>query len=246
MSPGPKARKYMPKDDFVRYIDDYVEHFKIRPRYCHCVEFASFNEAKGKWQVEAKDTLSNAITIFISTFLVIATGENGKAVIPNIPGLEDFKGDVIHSSQYKCGSKYKDKKVLVVGCGNSGMEISYDLANYGANTSIVIRNPVLPGISRIFENSVLFEDQYEAHFDAIIFATGYKNTTCEWLKDYDYILNDNGYLKNRFPNHWKGKNRLYCAGLSRMGLLGVSNDAVAIVDDIQAILRDWAGRGMKF
>lgn len=142
MSPGPKAKKYMPKDDFVRYIDDYVEHFKIRPRYYHCAEFASFNEAKGKWQVEAKDAFSNAITIFISTFLVIATGENGKAVIPNIPGLEDFKGDVIHSSQYKCGSKYKDKKVLVVGCGNSGMEISYDLANCGANTSIVIRNPV--------------------------------------------------------------------------------------------------------
>ncbi|RCV38680.1 hypothetical protein SETIT_8G162000v2 [Setaria italica] len=34
------------------------------------------------------------------------------------------------------------QNVLVVGCGNSGMEIAYDLASHGANTSIVIRSPV--------------------------------------------------------------------------------------------------------
>ncbi|PWA87014.1 pyridine nucleotide-disulfide oxidoreductase, class-II [Artemisia annua] len=36
----------------------------------------------------------------------------------------------------------KNKKVLVVGAGNSGMEIALDLSNYGAQTSIVVRSPV--------------------------------------------------------------------------------------------------------
>uniref|UniRef100_A0A803M3R0 Flavin-containing monooxygenase n=1 Tax=Chenopodium quinoa TaxID=63459 RepID=A0A803M3R0_CHEQI len=61
---------------------------------------------------------------------------------PNIPGLNDFKGDIMHSSEYKSGREFQDKDLLVVGCGNSGMEISYDLCNSGANTSIIIRNPV--------------------------------------------------------------------------------------------------------
>ncbi|XP_074289840.1 putative indole-3-pyruvate monooxygenase YUCCA10 [Silene latifolia] len=312
------AKKYMSKNDFINYVDDYVDHFGIKPRYHHSVEHASFDEVQGKWEIRAMDTLSNVSRVFFSTFLVVATGENGKGVIPDINGVKEFEGDILHSSQYKSGLEYCDKDVLVVGCGNSGMEISLDLANHGANTSIVVRNsfhvvtkdmiwagmnlmkyfsikvvdvlismasniefgnlskygihrpdkgpfflkattgrsPVIdvgtvakiregkikvrPGISRINKNSVVFQDQIESHFDAIVFATGYKSTVCEWLKDYEYLLKENGFPKNRFPNHWKGKNRLYCAGLARMGLQGVSRDAHAIATDIQATLRSMA------
>uniref|UniRef100_A0A803KVB6 Flavin-containing monooxygenase n=1 Tax=Chenopodium quinoa TaxID=63459 RepID=A0A803KVB6_CHEQI len=305
---APQAKKYMSKNDFIEYIDDYVFEFDIRPRYFHYVESASFDEAKGKWLVEAKDTFVKTSKLFVASFLVVATGENGKAYIPNIPGLKDFKGDVLHSSEYKSGREFQDKDVLVVGCGNSGMEISYDLCNSGANTSIIIRNPVhvvaremifvgmhllkyfslstvdalvtlasylkygnlsnygiyrpnegpfllkatkgrspvidvgtiakiqsgeikvLPGIESINKSKVIFEDKVELNFDAIIFATGFKSTACEWL------TND-GFPKNRLPNHWKGKNKLYCAGLSRMGLQGVSKDAIAIANDIEMVLR---------
>ncbi|VAH98552.1 unnamed protein product [Triticum turgidum subsp. durum] len=59
-----------------------------------------------------------------------------------IPGLQSFPGDVIHSSSYKSGKSYSGMNVLVVGSGNSVMEIAYDLAAHGANTSIIIRSPV--------------------------------------------------------------------------------------------------------
>ncbi|KAL2940608.1 putative indole-3-pyruvate monooxygenase YUCCA10 [Bienertia sinuspersici] len=139
---APKAKRYMPKNNFIQYIDDYVSEFNIRPRLFHYVVTASFNELKGKWLVEAKDTLLNVTKVFVASFLVVATGENGKSYIPNFPGLKDFKGEVMHSSEYKSGHEFQDKDVLVVGCGNSGMEIAYDLYNSGANTSIVVRNSV--------------------------------------------------------------------------------------------------------
>ncbi|KAL9230193.1 hypothetical protein vseg_005578 [Gypsophila vaccaria] len=310
-----QAKKYMPKNDFIEYVDDYVTHFDIKPRYNHVVEHASFDEVQGKWETKALDTNCNVSRTFISSFLVVATGENGKGVIPDIPGVKDFKGDIVHSNQYKSAVEFHGKDVLVVGCGNSGMEISYDLANHGANTSIVIRSPfhvvgkemvwagmhllnyvsitvvdilvsmaakikygdlskygirrpkagpfflkatkgrspvidvgtvakiqsgeikVRPGISRINKNSVVFEDQVESHFDAIVFATGFRSTACEWLKDYEYLLKDDGFPKTRFPNHWKGSRRLYCAGLARMGIQGVSRDAQAIAADIQSTLQ---------
>uniref|UniRef100_A0ACD5X8W1 Uncharacterized protein n=1 Tax=Avena sativa TaxID=4498 RepID=A0ACD5X8W1_AVESA len=81
-------------------------------------------------------------TKIITKFLVVASGENSANNIPVIPGLDTFLGETLHSSRYKSGKSFFGKSVLVIGSGNSGMEIAYDLATHGANTSIVIRSPV--------------------------------------------------------------------------------------------------------
>ncbi|KAF4380062.1 hypothetical protein F8388_018186 [Cannabis sativa] len=52
-----------------------------------------------------------------------------------------FPGVVLHSTGYKSGKEFREKKILVVGSGNSGMEISLVLANHGAKTSLIIRSP---------------------------------------------------------------------------------------------------------
>ncbi|CAO2825666.1 unnamed protein product [Amaranthus hypochondriacus] len=310
------VKRFMNKCDFINYIDDYVNYFNINPYYFHRVESATFDENKGKWLVESNDLRFNVIKCFVSKFLIVATGENSKSYIPSFPGLEEFRNVVVHSSEYKSGDEFKDKNVLVVGGGNSGMEICYDLCNSGANTSIVIRSPVhvftkeiifiamtllkylsiqmvdklaifagqilygdlskygiyrpkkgpfflkattgrspvidvgtiakiksgkikvVPCITSISKDKVTFENGIESQFDAIIFATGYKSAACDWLKDYDFVLNDNGFPKNRYPNHWKGKNGLYCAGLARMGLQGAFKDAIAIANDIELALQN--------
>ncbi|KAG5055827.1 hypothetical protein JHK85_008337 [Glycine max] len=59
-----------------------------------------------------------------------------------IEGLESFNGKVIHSTGYNNGKEFKDKLVLVVGSGNSGMEIALDLSNFGAKPSIIVRSPI--------------------------------------------------------------------------------------------------------
>lgn len=42
--------------------------------------------------------------------------------------------------------------------------------------------------------------------------------------------------RERFPNHWKGENGLYCAGFGQQGLFGISNDAQQIATDISLAL----------
>ncbi|KAM0941761.1 putative indole-3-pyruvate monooxygenase [Dioscorea sansibarensis] len=64
-----------------------------------------------------------------------------------------FYGSVLHSSEYKNGMEYKGKKVLVVGCGNSEMEMCLDLREHSAIPFIYVRNGVhalpreIPGTS---------------------------------------------------------------------------------------------------
>jgi indole-3-pyruvate monooxygenase len=51
-------------------------------------------------------------------------------------------------------------------------------------------------------------------------------------QDNKRMLNDDGFPKNSYPNHWKGEDGLYFAGFARRGLAGISMDAKNIVRDI--------------
>ncbi|KAE8685481.1 putative indole-3-pyruvate monooxygenase YUCCA3 [Hibiscus syriacus] len=93
-----------------------------------------------------------------STFAagVVTTGENAECVVPDIEGLKDFGGEVIHACEYKSGEKFEGQKVLVVGCGNSGMELSLDLCNHNASPSMVVRSSV-----HVFPREVFGKSTFE-------------------------------------------------------------------------------------
>ncbi|CAL9748590.1 unnamed protein product [Musa acuminata subsp. burmannicoides] len=306
----PETPTYMPKWDFIRYLDDYAAGFRLRIDLRREVVSAEFDEAEGRWRVKARRGEDGGVQEYAARYLVVASGENDEIVVPEIPGLAEFGGTVVHSSVYRSGSEYEGKAVLVIGCGNSGMEVALDLAEHGARTSIVVRSrlhivskeiwsvamlfmrflpcrlldslilllcrlkfgdlskhglhkprkgpmylkkysriypildvgtvekiksgeiQVLPSIQSIKDNYVTFSDGKFQHFDAIVLATGYRSAVKKWLKGDDYLLGEDGMAKQMFPGHWKGKNRLYCAGLARRGIYGSAEDAESIANDI--------------
>lgn len=133
---------FISRTDFINYLDNYESHFGINPRYHRSVELASYDENSKTWLIKAKNTTSNVEEVYIAHYLVVTSGENSEGLIPKVHGLDGFEGEYFHSNKYKNGRKYFGKDVLVVGCGNSGMEIAYDLSNWGAYTSIVVRSSV--------------------------------------------------------------------------------------------------------
>ena len=52
----------------------------------------------------------------------------------------------------------------------------------------------------------------------------------------DCLLGEDGLAKQSFPNHWKGKNGLYCVGLAKRGLFGIAMDAQNVACDIKSQL----------
>jgi indole-3-pyruvate monooxygenase len=81
-------------------------------------------------------------TEFVSQWLVVASGENAEVIVPKVKGRERFEGEVLHSSEYRSGGRFKGKKVMVVGCGNSGMEMCLDLCQHGATPFLSVRSGV--------------------------------------------------------------------------------------------------------
>ncbi|KAL5559252.1 hypothetical protein UlMin_035463 [Ulmus minor] len=128
--------KYPTKDQFISYIESYARHFSIKPRFNQAVQSAEFQPGSGFWRVKTQDFE------YISRWLIVATGENAEPALPEIVGLDRFHGSVVHTSAYKSGSDFRNDKVLVVGCGNSGMEVSLDLCRYNAVPHMVARNTV--------------------------------------------------------------------------------------------------------
>jgi NADPH-dependent glutamate synthase beta subunit-like oxidoreductase len=74
--------------------------------------------------------------------VVMATGYNGVPNLPSVPGLDRFRGSIVHAGSYKNAAPYRGKRSLVVGCGNSGAEIALDLAEQGVDVTMVVRGPV--------------------------------------------------------------------------------------------------------
>ncbi|XP_050887847.1 probable indole-3-pyruvate monooxygenase YUCCA3 isoform X1 [Lathyrus oleraceus] len=138
--------EYPSKFQFINYLDSYAKHFNITPNFNETVQSAKYDETFGLWRIKTirkkSDEFEFVEVEYICKWLVVATGENAEKVVPEFEGLNDFGGHVMHACDYKSGESYSGKKVLVVGCGNSGMEVSLDLCNHNANPSMVIRSSV--------------------------------------------------------------------------------------------------------
>lgn len=125
---------YPTKEQFISYLEAYAKHFCIEPRYGAEVQWAKYDPTMGFWRVRAGESE------FFCRWLIVATGENAEPVFPIIDGIKDFEGRLLHTSMYKNGVDFIGSRVLVVGCGNSGMEIGLDLCNNGAQVSLVVRD----------------------------------------------------------------------------------------------------------
>ncbi|KAJ6352654.1 hypothetical protein OIU76_001811 [Salix suchowensis] len=233
----PNLPMFVPKNDFISYLDNYASHFGINPRF-HCsVESVYYDKIASKWCILVKNNKLQTTEVYIAKFLVVATGENSEGLIPKVPGLDGFEGMYLHSSQYENGKDFVGKNVLVVGCGNSGMEIAYDLFYWGLVDFIAITASKINfgdiskyGIQRPTEGPFYIKAT-TGRSPTIDVGAVQKIKTGE-IQDGKELFNGNGMPKLRFPNHWKGENGIYCAGFSQKGLMGISVDAQRIAADI--------------
>ncbi|KAK2645690.1 hypothetical protein Ddye_020885, partial [Dipteronia dyeriana] len=132
---------YPNKQQFLEYLEAYANRFGLEPVFNKTVVNAEYDHHYKFWRVKTVGIKQDE-TEYVCQWLIVATGENAEEVVPRLQGMDDFDGIVIHSSSYRSGEMFRDKSVLVVGCGNSGMEVCLDLCNYNARPSLVVRDTV--------------------------------------------------------------------------------------------------------
>ena len=129
---------FSPKDKIGDWLEMYTKVMELNYWARTTAKSASFNEMTGEWTVIV-DRDGEEVMLKPKQ-LVMATGMSGKANIPELPGMEKFKGDQHHSSKHPGPDAYKGKKAVVIGSNNSAHDICAALWEGNVDVTMVQRS----------------------------------------------------------------------------------------------------------
>jgi putative flavoprotein involved in K+ transport len=138
--PGDPER-YPHRDEVVDYLRTYATRLDADTRTGQYV--AEVAEDKG-FRVTTADGTS-----FAAPIVIAATGGFGNPYRPALSGLDTFSGTVLHAAQYRSPEAFHGQRVIVVGAGNSAVQIAAELAEH-AHVTLATRKPVKFSAQRPF------------------------------------------------------------------------------------------------
>jgi cation diffusion facilitator CzcD-associated flavoprotein CzcO len=132
------SRMFAKSEEIQEYILETASRHNLRPkiRFNTKVIAAKFDETAGLWVIEtaAGETLR-------ARFVVSAIGPFAESSVPNIPGLDLFKGQTVHTSAWKNGLDLRGKRVAVVGSGASAIQVVPAIAPLAKEVKVFQRTP---------------------------------------------------------------------------------------------------------
>lgn len=92
------------------------------------------------WSVHIEDVKTKEKQIANYDAVIVCNGHYNDPFIPDIEGIEDYSGTIRHSHEYRSPETYRDRIVLILGAGPSGIDISHQIAGTAkrVNTKISI------------------------------------------------------------------------------------------------------------
>ena len=122
--------------ELLDYFNAYADHFGIRERFQFNTEVIKVEQRGEVWSVTTRTTTGQTQTSDFSGVL-IANGTLSEPNVPDFPGT--FSGEIIHTSAYKSARIFADKRVLIIGAGNSGCDIAVDAVHHAKSIDMSVR-----------------------------------------------------------------------------------------------------------
>ena len=131
------ARTYAYQPEILAYLESVADDFDLRRHMMldTSVRKLTWNEQAAHWEVELGDRT------VVADVVVCAVGLFGAARYPDIKGLTDFTGDLMHTSQWDATVDLSGKRVAVIGTGASGVQVIPELASTAAQLTVFQRTP---------------------------------------------------------------------------------------------------------
>ena len=137
------SRVFATQGEIHSYLQHCARKYGLLPHVRFGVEMrqAEFDERHSRWTVTTADGQQ-----FTAKLLITATGQLSRPVLPQLPGLETFKGHTFHSAQWDHQYALDGKRVAAVGTGASAIQFVPAIADRVAQLSVFQRSPayILP------------------------------------------------------------------------------------------------------
>lgn len=129
-APGPELKAYA-----VHVADKY--DLRRHMRFDTVVQGARWDEETSTWQV----TLEDGETV-AGRFLLTATGFLSQPKLPDIPGVEDFAGTVVHTTRWDDDIELEGKRIGIIGTGATAVQLIPELAKVADHLTVYQRTPI--------------------------------------------------------------------------------------------------------
>lgn len=148
--------KFWTAEEYLEYLNNFAKKFDLlrHINFRHSVELIRKDPETGKWLVtvlggrackgvdrteEFEEDLEARPRTIAFDAICICTGTNTFSSLPTFPGQENFKGEIIHSEYYRRPEVFAGKRVLVIGSGESGSDITNEISYHASKVAIAIR-----------------------------------------------------------------------------------------------------------
>lgn len=138
--PNPNwSRLFSTGTEIKKYADDVATKYDVRRhiRYNSDVQSARWDDETARWQVSLADgqTLS-------CRYLITATGFLSQPKLPDIPGITDFAGKVVHTTDWDNAYDPTGDRIAVIGTGATAVQLIPELAKTAAELTVYQRTPI--------------------------------------------------------------------------------------------------------
>ncbi|KAJ0158537.1 putative sterigmatocystin biosynthesis monooxygenase stcW [Colletotrichum tanaceti] len=135
-APAAEIQEYL-----CRICDD--ENLRSYIKTSHRIVGAVWSEPRAVWDLQIKDLETGAVFEDYANFFIDSTGILNKWRFPDVEGLSDFDGPVVHSANWPKDFDYANKTVAVIGNGASGVQIVPAIRPHVKKLHHIIRTPAL-------------------------------------------------------------------------------------------------------
>ncbi|HEX4305881.1 MAG TPA: NAD(P)/FAD-dependent oxidoreductase [Solirubrobacterales bacterium] len=132
---------YMRKDKIADWFENYVSAMEIDAWTDIELLDATYSESERIWTARLRLGEGEERTLRPRQ-LVMATGTLTEPNRPEFPDEHKFGGTAIHSSRFRAGEEWREKRAVVIGVCNSGQDLARDLVAHGAEVTLLQRSPV--------------------------------------------------------------------------------------------------------
>eukprot|EP01065_Artemidia_motanka_P042361 TRINITY_DN5669_c1_g1_i1.p1 TRINITY_DN5669_c1_g1~~TRINITY_DN5669_c1_g1_i1.p1 ORF type:complete len:573 (+),score=141.12 TRINITY_DN5669_c1_g1_i1:58-1719(+) len=172
------SRRWSPQPEILAYLRKVAEDFGVM-RNCRTgadVASARWVPGRGMWDVEVRDTATGQTETLQFNAVITCTGQLNKAARPRFPGLDSFKGPVVHTAEWDPEVDLKGKKVACIGTGASAIQVVPELAKIASHLTLFQRSATYV-LSKGNYTHPAIQKWFFRHFDVITLTQRFLN----WL-----------------------------------------------------------------
>lgn len=171
----PHWPSFLPKDMVAGWFETYAWAMECNVWTGTTFVGGSFDEASGTWKAHVQRA-DGSERVLRPRHIVFANGIVGSPIRPKLPGLDDFRGEVTHTHDFRSGAAWRGKRALVLGTGTSAHDVAQDLQAHDAAVKLVQRgSTTVVSIKSASFNHVIYYAENLTTEDADLIASSATN-----------------------------------------------------------------------